>query len=146
MRINFFFPSFFLLLSSFPTSLPETVVLEWNTKRQFGKFYILFWLCWGLSGKESTSQGRTLGYELWVRKIIWRRKWQPTPIFLPGQSHGQRSLTGYSPWGYDLVTVTVTVRGRQWQPTPALLPGKSYGRRILVGCSPWGRKGLDTIE
>ena len=35
----------------------------------------------------------------WVWKIPWRRKWQPTPVFLPGQSHGQRSLVGYSPWG-----------------------------------------------
>ena len=34
----------------------------------------------------------------WVRKIPWRRKWQPTPVFLPGESHGQRSLVGYSPW------------------------------------------------
>ena len=32
-------------------------------------------------------------------KIPWRRKWQPTPVFLPGESHGQRSLAGYSPWG-----------------------------------------------
>ena len=31
--------------------------------------------------------------------ILWRRKWQPTPVFLPGESHGQRSLAGYSPWG-----------------------------------------------
>ena len=35
----------------------------------------------------------------WVRKIPWRRKWQPTPVFLPGKSHGQRSLADYSPWG-----------------------------------------------
>ena len=34
----------------------------------------------------------------WVRKSPWRRKWQPTPIFLPGKSHGMRSLVGYSPW------------------------------------------------
>ena len=33
----------------------------------------------------------------WVRKISWRRKWQPTPLFLPGKSHGQKSLAGYSP-------------------------------------------------
>ena len=32
-------------------------------------------------------------------RIPWRRKWQPTPVFLPGESHGQRSLVGYSPWG-----------------------------------------------
>jgi len=34
-----------------------------------------------------------------VRKIPWRRKWQPTPVFLPGKSHGERSLVGYSEWG-----------------------------------------------
>ena len=34
-----------------------------------------------------------------VRKIPWRRKWQPTPVFLPGKSHKQRSLVGYSSWG-----------------------------------------------
>ena len=36
----------------------------------------------------------------WGRKIPWRRKWQPTPVFLPEKSHGQRSLAGYSPWGH----------------------------------------------
>ena len=40
------------------------------------------------------------GFDPWVRKIPWRRKWQPTPVFLPGDSHGQRSLVGYSPWGH----------------------------------------------
>ena len=35
----------------------------------------------------------------WVRKVSWRRKWQPTPVFLPGESHGQRCLAGYSSWG-----------------------------------------------
>ena len=37
--------------------------------------------------------------EPWIRKIPWRRKWQPTPVFLPGESHGWRSVVGYSPWG-----------------------------------------------
>ena len=36
----------------------------------------------------------------WVGKISWRRKWQPTPVFLHGKVHGQRSLGGYSPWGH----------------------------------------------
>ena len=40
------------------------------------------------------------GFDPWVRKIPWRRKWQPAPVFLPGKSHGQRSLAGYSPWGH----------------------------------------------
>ena len=35
----------------------------------------------------------------WVGKIPWRRKWQPTPVILPGEFHGQGSLAGYSPWG-----------------------------------------------
>ena len=39
-------------------------------------------------------------FDPWVRKIPWRRAWQPTPIVLPGESHGQRSLVGYSPWGH----------------------------------------------
>ena len=38
-------------------------------------------------------------FQPWVRKIPWRRKWQSTPVLLPGKSHGQRSLVGYSPWG-----------------------------------------------
>ena len=42
-------------------------------------------------------------FNSWVRKIPWRRKWQPTPGFLPGESHGQRSLVGYSPWGHKRV-------------------------------------------
>ena len=39
------------------------------------------------------------GFNPWVGKIPWRRKWQPTPVLLPGESHGGRSLVGYSPWG-----------------------------------------------
>ena len=40
---------------------------------------------------------KRLGFNPWVRKIPWRRKWQPTPVLLPGKSHGQRGLAGYSP-------------------------------------------------
>ena len=52
-----------------------------------------------LSGKESASQCRRHRFHPWFRKIPWRRKWQCTPVFLPGKSHEQRSLVGYSPWG-----------------------------------------------
>ena len=38
------------------------------------------------------------GFRPWVRKIPWSRNWQPTPVFLPGKSHGQRNLADYSPW------------------------------------------------
>ena len=51
------------------------------------------------SGKEPTYQCRRPEFDPWVRKTPWRRKWQLTPVFLPGKSHGQRSLVGYSPWG-----------------------------------------------
>ena len=51
-----------------------------------------------LSGKESTCQYRKLGFDPWIEEIPWRRKQQPTPVFLSEKSHGQRSLAGYSPW------------------------------------------------
>ena len=56
----------------------------------------------GNSGKEPACRCRrrkSCGFCPWVGKIPWRRAWQPTPGFLPGESHGQRSLVGYSPWG-----------------------------------------------
>ena len=58
---------------------------------------------WWLSGKESTCQCRRHRFDPWVGKIPWRRKWQPTPVFLPGKSYGQRSPVGYSPWGHKSI-------------------------------------------
>ena len=80
--------------------------------------YLVLGFPWWLSSRESACQCRSLGFSPWLRripwvgKILWRRKWQPTPVFLPGKSHGQRSLAGYSPWGckrvrHDLVTKQV---------------------------------------
>ena len=54
--------------------------------------------------KESTCQCRRCGFDLRVGKIPWRRKWQPTPAFRPGEPHGQRSLAGCSPWGRRVIT------------------------------------------
>ena len=56
----------------------------------------------GTKGIEPSCQCRRykrLGFNPWVGKILWRRAWQPMPVFLPRESHGQRSLVGYSPWG-----------------------------------------------
>ena len=65
-------------------------------------------LPWWLSGKESACQCRRARFYPWVKKIPWRRKWQPNPVFLLGKSHGQQNLAGCSPWGHrvrqDLVT------------------------------------------
>ena len=55
----------------------------------------------GAGGKEHACRCRRQESDPWVGKIPpWRRKRQPTPIFLPGESRGQRSLVGYSPWGH----------------------------------------------
>ena len=53
----------------------------------------------GGSDGRVCPQCRRPGFDLWVRKIPWRRAWQPTPVFFPGESHGQRSPAGYSPRG-----------------------------------------------
>ena len=56
----------------------------------------VFGLPWWLSGKESACHCRRHRFDPWVRKILWRRTLKLTPVSLPGESHGQRSLVGYS--------------------------------------------------
>ena len=51
---------------------------------------------------KNLLQCRRPGFDPWVGKIPWRREWLPTPVFLPGQFQGQRSLAGYSPWGHKV--------------------------------------------
>ena len=74
-----------------------------SQERPAGSSYILFCLSMHLPGgsdsKEPTCQYRRPSFDPWVGKMPWRRKWQPTPAFLPGESYGQRSLAGYSLWG-----------------------------------------------
>ena len=50
-------------------------------------------------------------FDPWVGKIPWRRRWQPTSVFLPGKSHGQRSLVGYSPWSCKVLDMTEYANG-----------------------------------
>ena len=57
-----------------------------------GRGHMYGFLC-GSDGKASVYSAGP-----WVGKILWRRKWQPTPVLLPGKSHGQRSPVSYSPW------------------------------------------------
>ena len=59
----------------------------------------IFGLPWWLRQKSICLQCRRPRFNPWVEKIPWRRKWQPTPVLLPGKFHGLRSLVGYSPWG-----------------------------------------------
>ena len=67
----------------------------------------------GASSKEPIYHCRRCKrheFDPWARKILWRKAWQPTPIFLPGESHGQRSLAGYSPWGCKESDITEAFR------------------------------------
>ena len=84
----------FSCLENFPSSLPKIYI--------YTNMYIEF-LMGGLprwhSGKEFACQHRRWGFNCWVGKIPWRKKWQPTPAFLPGEFHRQRIQASYSPWG-----------------------------------------------
>ena len=70
-------------------------------------------LPWWLRQERICLQCRRPRFDLWVGKTPWRRKWQPTPVFLPGEFQGQSSLVGYSPWGrrvgHDWATNTHTL-------------------------------------
>ena len=79
--------------------------------------FFLFVLAFGVKGFPGGSDGQRFcqqckrpEFDPWVGRIPWRREWQPTPVFLPGEFHGHRSLVGYSPWGHkdwhDWVTFT----------------------------------------
>ena len=86
-----------------------------------------------------------------VGKTTWRRQWQPTPVLLPGKSHGRRSLVGYSPWGREESDMTERLRFHfhalekemaihssvlAWNPRDG----------SLVGCPLWGRTESDSTE
>ena len=63
-------------------------------------------LPWWLRGLSVCPQCGRPGFDPWIGKIPWRRKWQPTSVFLPGESQGQRSLVGYSPWVHKELDTT----------------------------------------
>ena len=65
------------------------------------------------------------GFNPWIGKIPWRRAWKPTPVFLPGESHGQKSLVGYSPWSHkesDMTEHTHTILNKGWDHCKSLHP------------------------
>ena len=83
-------------------------VAAWTSKHSAGVCQHCGGPTGGSAVKESACQSRRHGFHPWIRKIPWKRKWQPIPVFLPEKSDGQRSLAGYSPWdskrvGHDLV-------------------------------------------
>ena len=85
----------------------------------------------GAEGKEHTCQFRRhkrLWFESWVGKIPWRKAWQPTPVFLPRESHGQRRLAGCRPQGFRV--------GQGWSSLAHSTPGPSTGRLLSTSCAP----------
>ena len=77
---------------------PSRPVWRCSVCMSFNKSCVWAGLPWWVNGKEPACQCRRHGFNPWVRKIPWRRKWQLTLVFLHGKSHGQRNLVGYSPW------------------------------------------------
>ena len=78
------------------------------------------------SGKESACRCRRRhrhGFDPWVRKTPWGRAQQPTPVFLPGESHGQRSLAGYSPRGHKESGTTEHMWHKGWSLSRGLVEG-----------------------
>ena len=73
----------------------------------------------------NAGDGRDTEFDPWVGKIAWKRKWQPTPVFLPGKPLGWRSLVGYSPWGCRPSNFTFTILIGNWDETKELRTGHS---------------------
>ena len=83
----------------------------------------------GISGKESAYQcrrHRRRGFNLWVRKIPWRKKWQPTPVFLPGESHGQRDRGA---WQATANRITKSQTQLKWLSTVGICISMMWVRR-----------------
>ena len=84
---------------------PHTRSLTWKMHRLFHLGSFLGWLQWASPVAQwwrihlICRSLRRFRLDSWVGKSPWRRTWQPTPVFLPGESHGQRRLVGYRPWG-----------------------------------------------
>ena len=96
----------------------------------------------GSDGQRICLQCRTAGFNPWVGKIPWERKWQPTPVFLPGESHGQRGLEGYSLWickeldTTERLTSTWCLCGSHTTPSTHLLETDLVYRLLYLGNSP----------
>ena len=116
-------------------------------------FLLCTWSCklWSSSYRLETQRiclqcGRPW-FDSWVRKIPWRKAWRPTPVFLPGKSHGQRGLVGYSAWGHresgrtELVTLTLS-REQLGRTHPGLFP---FPPSDLLPAPPWQTLGAESL-
>ena len=109
-----------MLYGSFPRAILHMVVYTWSFPGDSAVNIICL----------HCRSRRRLGFDPWVWKIPWRRAWQPTPVFLPGESHWQRSPEGYSPCGHsvrhDWSDLAYTVHIRQSQSPSSFHPSPNY--------------------
>ena len=117
----------------------------------FNPMYTWIGLPWWYSSKESSCQFRRHkrhGFDYWLGKFPRRRKWQPTPVFLPGKSHEQRTLAGCRPWGHkDLM-----IKQQQWSGVerynfdrrPRLHPF-CFSAELNISASQWARQVLQSV-
>ena len=103
--------------------------LHCNAQRMKGNFCYLTGLPWWLRWQRIYLQCKRCRFDPWVRKSTWRRAWQPTPVFLPGEFHGHRSLVGYSPWGLKELDTT------EWR-TLTTFWGKNHSLCCLKATDP----------
>ena len=139
-----------------------------GTKLRF-IFFVLFWWQRTFSFSSLLHQAldlcdfslppSTLFTWLWyfslARNSLGVRQWYPTPVLLPGKSHGLEEPGGLQSmgslrvgrdWATSLSLFTFMHWRRKWQPTPVFLPGESQGRGSLVGCCLWGHTESDATE
>ena len=115
--------------------------LKWEIRSVFSRKYKAGLHRWGKADHPSLDLGwgllvtqtvehppnnagdvKRCGCDPWLRKIPWRREWLRIPVFVPGESHGQWSLAGYSPWGCKESDTTELLSTAQHKFTPVYLP------------------------
>ena len=105
----------FLLDSAFSFSFSQSFLNFHLSTFSLNCFYDRYYrLPWWLRHWSICLHYRRLGFNPWVVQILWRRKWQPTPVHLPGKSHGRSSLVGYSPWGQKESDMTERLHFTSW--------------------------------
>ena len=101
------------------------------------KYHCIY--AWSFPGgpvvKNWPANAGDCGFDPWIGKIPWGRKWQPTPVFLPGKSHGQRSLPGYSPRGHKRVRCNWATIQHQQQCLCLPFPLESVFWVLLIWCA-----------
>ena len=101
-----------------------------------------------LTRETFVSQVTSLLFNM-LSRLFRRRQWHPTPVLLPGKSHGWKAaVNGVTEGRTQLSNFTFTFMHwrRKWQPTPVFLPGESQGQGSLVGCRLWGSTESDITE